>query len=157
MSLVAQAAAAGAGDGPSGYILWGVSVLLTAASTVIVALWRRDVAGMERSIAAEKAWRVDAVAAERTARLAALEEAKKLLERNTYLTQKIESVTGEYVVTREELARERARRETREEIARESKDPPPLVRTSTHPSLQLPAVPLPLPPPRSRGSNDPTT
>ena len=76
----------------SSAILANSIVVLTAASTVIVALWRRDVAGMERSIAAERAWRVEAVSAEKTARLAALDEAKKLLERNTYLTGKIEAV-----------------------------------------------------------------
>lgn len=148
MTLWMQAAAAitdASSSGPGAYIQWGVSILLTSAAGAIGVLWRRDIAGLERVIALERA-----------ARVATQVEINNLSEANSYLTRKIETVTAECMATREELAREQTRRQTREEMARESRDPPP-PRTITHPNLQIPAIPLPLPPPRGRGPHDSQT
>lgn len=116
--LFAQASAV---DPTVQWVLTGLAGALTIAGTVIVALWRRDVSGRDALLL-----RVEAeLTAERV-------EGAKLIERNTYLTNKIEATVIEISALKVELARAQARLERYE--------PPQSQRISAPP-------PFPLPPP----------
>lgn len=139
---LAQAAAAmvaSPGTDMTPYVLGGVSALLATGSTVILTLWRRDIAGMERVIKLE-----------RDARVAAETECAKQSDRLDYSAKRIDAMAAEYVAISKDLAREQAKREAREEHHRDVGSSPG--RLPTNPSMA--AVPLPLPPPRIRSTNE---
>ena len=96
------------------------------AGSVIAILWKLDRTQLTNTITKQDA------------------ELLKLNDRLKFSAQKIDAMTADSIVMHTDLARERALREAREMLGRESH--PSSGRSPTNPSMV--AVPLPLPPPK---------
>jgi hypothetical protein len=102
------------------------STVVTAVSVAIAVIFRQYIAQLTGTIAKQDA------------------ELQKLNDRLKFSAQKIDAMVADSIGLHSELARERALREARELVPRDSGSSPG--RIPTNPSMA--AVPLPLPPPK---------
>jgi hypothetical protein len=125
----ANAALVDASGGVSASTILSIALgAVGVAGTVIGILWKLDRAQLTSTIAKQDA------------------ELLKLNDRLKFSAQKIDAMVADSIGLHSELARERALREAREFVPRDSGSSPG--RTPTNPSMM--AVPLPLPPPKSK-------